>query len=112
MENSKSFKSFYDDFEDTFYEHLDNVKIHLAKNNKEYIDIENNIRKIIDKDDILNRIIEGQTLNTTLSNDQCKLLCSLINLFSKKRDIEEKEIYFKGSMDAYYYFLKICIIRL
>lgn len=111
MEELKRFTSFYDDCEDIFYEHLDGIKMYLRKTNEKYIDIENKIRKILDKDDILQCVFEGQTPSTTLSNEQSKLLCIIINLLSEKRDIEEKEIYFKGGMDAYYYFKKIGILK-
>lgn len=111
MENSKRFKSFYDDCEDAFYEHLDNVKIYLKKSNKEYITIENNIKKILDENNILQRIFEGQYPNNSLNLTETTLICEIITLISEKKNIEEKELYFKGGMDAYYYFLKIGIIH-
>lgn len=110
MDELKRFTSFYDDCEDAFYEHLDSVKMYLRKTNKKYINIENQIRDILDKNDILHCILEGQTTSTPLSSKECNLLCVIITLLSEKREIEEKEIYFKGGMDTYYYFKKIGII--
>lgn len=39
-----------------------------------------------------------------------KDLSQIIVLYNNLQDILEKEIYFKGSMDSYYYFKKIGVI--
>ena len=41
---------------------------------------------------------------------ECKDLSQVIVLYNNLQNILEKEIYFKGSMDSYYYFKKIGVI--
>ena len=60
-----------------------------------------NIQKIFDEADIENG----------LSKEECKMLSKVIILNYKLQEIEENEIYFKGGMDAYFYFRKLGILK-
>ena len=55
--------------------------------------------------------IDETHLEDGLSAVECKDLSRVIVLYNNLQDILEKEIYFKGGMDAYYYFKRIGVIR-
>ena len=46
-----------------------------------------------------------------VSKEECKMLSKIIILNYKLQEIEENEIYFKGGMDAYFYFRKLGILK-
>ena len=46
-----------------------------------------------------------------LNKEECKMLSKIIILNYKLQEIEENEIYFKGGMDAYFYFRKLGILK-
>lgn len=91
MEDLKRFTSFYYDCEDIFYEHLYGIKMYLRKANEKYINIEKKIRKILDKNDILQCILKGQIPSTILSNEQRDPLCIVLNLLSEKKILKKKK---------------------
>ena len=43
--------------------------------------------------------------------EKCKGLSQIIVLYNNLQDILEKEIYFKGGMNSYYYFKRIGVIN-
>ncbi len=53
----------------------------------------------------------GYKVETGLTPIECDLLYNAIELQEKMQIMTEEELYFKGGMDAYYYFKKIGIIR-
>lgn len=59
----------------------------------------------------IQKLLDETYLEDGLSAGECKDLSQVIVLYSSLQDILEKEIYFKGSMDAYYYFKKIGVIN-
>ena len=60
----------------------------------------------LDKD-----IICNDTIKSELSIEESKLLAKVIILYIDLQYIVEKEIYFKGGTDAYFYFDKLWIIK-
>jgi hypothetical protein len=67
--------------------------------------------KILDNNINLQKLLDEDLLEDGLSAEECKMLSKLILLEFDLQNIIEKEMYFKGGMDAYYYFKKIGILR-
>ena len=104
-------KSFYKEYEDMFEEYLDEVKILLRKKNQKYIKLRKKFHKFLDKNENLVWILEGQTEGRNLSNKECTALAKLVQIYYDMQSIEEKEIFFLGGKEAYFFFKKIGILR-
>ena len=111
MNEDQRFISFYDENSDNFYELLDGVRTYLKNNNVEYKEIHKKIHDIIDSSINLQKLLNDEILENELSIEECMSISKIINLYYNLQDIIEKEIYFKGGMDAYYYFCKLGIIK-
>lgn len=103
-------KPFIEEYSDDFYESIEDIRKYLNKHNKNYKDIKNKIHKIMDRNLNIQKLLDKDHLEDGLSSGECKDLSQIIVLYYNLQDILEKEIYFKGSMDAYYYFKRIGII--
>lgn len=104
-------KPFIEEYSDDFYESIEDLRQYLNKNNKKYKDIKDKIHKIMDRNLNIQKLLDESYLKDGLSSRECRDLSKIIVLYYNLQDILEKEIYFKGSMDAYYYFKKIGIIK-
>lgn len=103
-------KSFYKEYEDMFEEYLDDIKRILKKKNQKYIESQEKYHKILDENENLVWVLEGQTENRNLSNKECKALSKLVEIYYDMQSIEEKEIFFLGGKEAYFFFKKIGIL--
>lgn len=110
MENIKRFTTFYEDCKDKFMEHLDGVRIYLQKNNNEFKNLQKEYTKILDSNEKLQNILFGDKVETELTPIECDLLYKAIELQEKMQIMTEEELYFKGGLDAYYYFRRLGII--
>lgn len=104
-------KPFIEEYNDDFYESIEDIRQYLMKYNKNYIDIKEKIHKIMDRNLNIQKLLDEIHLEDVLSAVECKDLSRVIVLYNNLQDILEKEIYFKGGMDAYYYFKRIGVIR-
>ena len=103
-------KPFIEGYSEDFYESIEDIRQYLMKNNKNYREIKNKIHKIMDRNLNIQKLLDETYLKNGLSAGECKDLSQIIVLYNNLQDILEKEIYFKYSMDAYYYFKKIGVI--
>ena len=104
-------KPFIEEYSEDFYESIEDIRQYLMKNNKNYKEIKNKIHKIMDSNVNIQKLLVVFDLEIGLSAEECMDLSQIIVLYNNLQDILEKEIYFKGSMDAYYYFKKIGVIN-
>ncbi len=104
-------KPFIEEYSDDFYESIEDIRQYLSKHNNEYKGIKNKIHKMMDKNINIQKLLDEDYLKDGLNADECKALSQVIVLYNNLQDILEKEIYFKGSMDSYYYFKKIGVIE-
>ena len=104
-------KSFYKEYEDMFEEYLEDVKRILRKKNQKYIKLQEKYHKILDENENLVWILEGQTETRNLSNKECIALSKLVKIYYNIQSIEAKEIFFLGGKEVYYFFKKIGILR-
>ena len=111
MENIKRFTSFFEDYNDELIEHLDGGRTFLGKSNKEYKDLQKQYTRILDNNEKIQNILFGDKIEDVLTAGEYDLLYKAIELQERIQMIVEKELYFKGGMDAYYYFRKLGIIK-
>ena len=79
-------------------------------NNKEYIELKKQIHKLMDRNLNIQKLYDENIFENGLSSGECKDLSKILVLYDSLEDIVEKEIYFKGGMDLYYYFKRIGIL--
>lgn len=94
-----------------FYEMIEDVRNYLRNTNKEYMKIKKELHFLMDKNLNIQKLYDEDFLENGLSSDECKDLSKILILYNTLEDIVEKEIYYKGGMDAYYYLKKIRIIN-
>ena len=104
-------KPFIEEYSDDFYESIEDIRQYLMKYNKNYREIKNKIHKIMDRNLNIQKLLDEDILEDGLNTGECKNLSQVIVLYNNLQDILEKEIYFKGSMDSYYYFNRIRVIN-
>lgn len=107
----KEVKRFYEEYEDVLGECLEDVKWNLRKNNEKYIELQKQYHEILDKNENLTWVLEGSVNERNLSNVECYDLSKLVQIYFDMHDIEEKEIYFSGCKEAYFFFKKIEILK-
>ena len=103
-------ETFYKEYEDLFEEYLDNVRRNLKNNNEEYIELQKEYHKILDENENLIWVLEGDIKDRKLSNDECFALSKLVKIHYDIHSIEEKEIFFLGGKEAYFFFKKLGIL--
>ena len=104
-------KPFIEEYSDDFYESIEDIRQYLMKNNKNYREIKNKIHKIMDRNLNIQKLLDETYLENGLNAGECKGLSQIIVLYNNLQDILEKEIYFKGCMNSYYYFKRIGVIN-
>lgn len=104
-------ENFYTEYEDMFEEYIEDIKRYLRNNNEEYIKLQKEFHEILDKNENLVFVLEGEITNRNLSNYECFALSKLVKIYYDMQSIEEKEIFFLGSKESYFFFKKIGILK-
>ena len=104
-------ENFYEEYEDMFEEYLEDIRRNLRNTNEKYIKLNKEFHEILDKNENLVWILEGDIKDRNLSNEDCFALSKLVQIYYDMQLIEEKEIFFLGSKEAYFFFKKIDILR-
>lgn len=104
-------ETFYKEYEDMFEEYLEDIRRNLRNNNEEYIKLQNEFHKILDKNENLVWILEGDIKGRNLSNDECFALSKLVQIYYDMQSIEEKEIFFLGGKEVYFFFKKMEVLK-
>ena len=94
-----------------FDEYLENVRRELRNNNEKYIELQNEFHKILEKNENLIWVLEGDVKDRNLSNEECFSLSKLVKIYCEMQSIEEREIFFLGGKEVYFFFKKIGILR-
>ncbi len=110
MEDER-FVPFYEAYNDDFCDSIEDVRKYLKNNNEEYNKVYQKLHNILNNNLNIQLLLDEQTLKKGLSKEECKALSKIIILYYKLQDFEEKEIYFKGGMDAYFYFKRLGILK-
>lgn len=88
---------------------IDNSKVELKNKNEDYRNLQNQIFKIINSCPNISDLIEGNEVQS-LNTEDCINLQKLILLYLKITTYEDREIFFLGARENYYYFKNIGII--
>ena len=104
-------ENFYTEYEDMFEEYIEDIKRYLRNTNEEYIKLQNKVHEILDKNENLTWILEGEIKNRTLSNEECFELSELVKIYYDMQSIEEKEIFFLGGKEVYFLFKKMEVLK-
>ena len=111
MRENNRFIPFFEAYKDDFLESMEEVRMYLKNNNSEYKNTKEKLHNILDNNINIQKIFDEEELENGLSKEECKMLSKIIILNYKLQEIEENEIYFKGGMDAYFYFRKLGILK-
>ena len=104
-------ETFYEEYEDMFGEYLEDIKRNLRNNNEEYIKLNKEFHKILDENENLVWILEGNIKDRNISSEECFTLSKLVEIYTDMQSIEEKEIFFLGGKEAYFLFKKIGVLK-
>ncbi len=74
-------------------------------------DLYNKVHDILNNNMNLQKLLDEEVLESGLSKEECLSISKILHLYYDLQDIIEREVYFKGGMDAYYYFCKLGIIK-
>ena len=104
-------ESFYKEYEDMFEEYLEIVRANLKNTNEKYAQLRNEYHKLLDKNENLSCVLEGDVKDRILSNEECFSLSKLVQIYYDMQSIEEREIFFLGGKEAHFFFKKIGILK-
>ena len=100
----------YDMCSAEFCELIDRSRINLKTQNLEYKKLAEKLHKILDKNENLQLIIETNK-EFELNKEECKMLQKLYHIFMRMYDYEEREIFFLGARENYFYFKNLGLIK-
>lgn len=89
---------------------IDSRRIALRTKNVEYENLRKQVCKI--KEDFPNilALLEDNEVEN-LNSEECKYLQKLLSLYSRMTDYEDREIFFLGARENYFYFKNLELIK-
>ena len=100
----------YDISSAEFSELIDNARIDLKNKNLEYKNLTEKVSAIKEKyPNILSLLEDNEVEN--LNKEECKNLQKLLSLYSRMMDYEDREIFFLGARENYFYFKNLEILK-
>ena len=104
-------ETFYEEYEDMLEEYLEDIRRNLRNTNEKYIKLNKEFHEILDKNENLGWILEGDIKYRKLSNEECFALSKLVEIYTDMQSIEEREIFFLGGKEAYFLFKRIGALK-
>ena len=92
------------------YELIDSSRTKLKRNNLEYKNLHDKFHKIMNDYPNL-QLISEEDEELELNKEESKMLQKLYSLYMQMCNFEEREIFFLGAREAYYYFKNIGILK-
>ncbi len=89
---------------------VDSAIVDLERNNLEYRNLRNKVRNIQNKYENVSKIIDQDEVEN-LSKEECEMLQKVLQLKIEIEIIEDREIYFLGGRQAYYYLKKLQLLK-
>ncbi len=89
---------------------LDKAKVALRNKNLEYKNLLDEVAEIKESHPNL-QMISDDSEDIILTKSDCKMLQKLFNLELDIRNFEDKELFFVGGREAYFYFKNIGILK-
>ena len=89
---------------------IDSKRIELRNKNEDYKKIRNQVCEIKEKyPNILSLLEDNEVEN--LNKKECKNLQKLLSLYSRMMDYEDRELFFLGARENYFYFKNLEILK-
>ena len=89
---------------------IDSKRIELRNKNEDYKKLRNQVWEIKEKyPNILSLLEDNEVEN--LNKEECKNLQKLLSLYSRMMDYEDREIFFLGARENYFYFKNLEILK-
>jgi hypothetical protein len=104
-------ENFYKEYKEMFEEYLENNRRYLKDNYEKYAELKNEYNKILEQNENLTWILEGDIKDRNLSNEECFSLSKLVQIYYDMQSIEEQEIFFLGGKEAYFFFKRLGILK-
>lgn len=92
------------------YELIDYTRIELKKNNIEYKKLLDKVSQIKQKYKNLRLLLEDEII-TELSNEECIKLQEIIALEMQIKNYEERQIFFLGARENYFYLQNLGLLK-
>ncbi len=89
---------------------IDCKRIELKHKNLEYTKLTEKISEIMDNYPNVLALIEDNEVNS-LNEEECKMLQKLIKINMKMTNYEDREIFFLGARENYFYFRNMNLIK-
>ncbi len=89
---------------------IDSKRIELKHKNLEYKKLSDKVSEIMKNYPNVLALIEDDEINN-LNEEECKMLQKLIKFNMKMITYEDREIFFLGARENYYYFKKLNLIK-
>ena len=89
---------------------IDSRRIALRTKNEEYKNLRNEVSEIKEKYPNILALLEDNEIES-LNTEECKKLQKLLSLYSRMADYEDREIFFLGARENYYYFKNLELIK-
>lgn len=89
---------------------IEQRRMSLVDKNEDYKKLSKEFKKIMDTYPNLQLILEKDK-EIILNEIDCKMLQKLVNIYLEMTMYEEREIFFLGGKEAYYYFKNIGILK-
>ena len=89
---------------------IDSKRIEFKHKNLEYKKLSDEVSKIMENYPNVLALIEDNEVNN-LNEEECQILQKLIKLNMKMTTYEDREIFFLGSRENYFYFKNINLIK-
>ena len=105
----KDFK-LYDMDSNEFYKLIDSTRVELKKHNDGYRKISGKLHKIMDKYTNLQLLLEDEKL-VELNTEECKQLQEVVSIEMQLRNFEERQIFFLGARENYFYLQNLGLIK-
>jgi len=104
-------KTFFKEYDDMLEQYIEDSIVKLKRTNPKYKSLYREFNKILEENENLAWILEGDFKGRNLSDKEYLLLPKLIKLYFDMQTIEEKEIFFLGCKEMYFIFKKIGVLR-
>ena len=89
---------------------IDSKRIELINKNEDYKKLRNQVCEIKEKYPNILALIEDNEVEN-LNKEECKKHQKLLSLYSRMMDYEDREIFFLGARENYFYFKNLGIIK-
>ena len=89
---------------------IDISRIKLKEKSSQYKELTEKVAEIIENNPNILALIEENEVES-LNKEECKLLQKLITLNMKMTTYEDREIFFLGARENYYYFKNLEILK-